>query len=83
MEDTITVNGTIYHSDDKLNRILNSHYKASNEYLKIVTKLNEANEVIDSIHDHAESCSIFIYDDRGCTCHFDKVEEYKQRIKND
>lgn len=38
-------------------------------------------ELAESINEHAETCAIFIFDDRECNCFLKKVHELKTKIK--
>ena len=39
-------------------------------------RLGEIETLLESVNEHAETCSVFIYDDKGCTCYYEKIREY-------
>jgi regulator of replication initiation timing len=69
----------------------NKKLKAENEKLKKeIEKWKEACSVgigrvklenekfrsaLELVNDHAETCSIFVYDEKGCTCFYDKIKK--------
>jgi hypothetical protein len=44
-------------------------------------QLKEANKVVDLFKNHLEICLIFVYDENGCTCGFEKRNEYLEKYK--
>lgn len=39
-------------------------------------KIDKLETLLKSVNEHAETCSIFIYNEKGCTCYYEKIREY-------
>ena len=53
--------------------------KAENEKLEAENKILK--DALESVNDHAETCSIFVYDEKGCTCFYEKILKILEKIK--
>jgi hypothetical protein len=51
------------------------------KHRELEQQLKEANKVVDLFKNHLEICLIFVYDENGCTCGFEKRNEYLEKYK--
>ena len=63
---------TLQVSKRVMDRVLDVVYKRHEEVQKM---LKEKDDLLALVNDHAETCAIFIYDERPCTCFFEKIQE--------
>lgn len=49
-----------------------------------IKKLEQENKIMRegliSVNDHAESCAIFIYNEKGCTCFYEKAQQALEKV---
>lgn len=73
---------------DHYKRILNEErYNAVKVIADHISDLEKQNKLmrklLKSVNDHAETCSIFIYNDKGCTCYYENIQEFKEEDINE
>lgn len=54
------------------------------ELLDRIGELEQENnimrETLSLVNDHAESCAMFIYDARGCTCFYERTQQALEKV---
>lgn len=63
------------------NKIVIEHVPVT-QLQSLQERLDIAVEALKKVNDHAESCALFIYDKRGCTCFYKDTNKALKKIEN-